>query len=454
MINFLLHKKIYGIFIFIYLISSINSPLFIPDNADFITILNFLRSLSPLFILTFLLVLFFLKKFKLSKISLIFIILILSQVIGFLLNDQRKIYDLYWLICAISSVLFLEYYCNKLLDIKKIILVFISIIFIISTIISYHTVIEIIVNYDTYEKMLIATYFSDVTAVANSFIRQPVPRSSGYSRFLIIILLFLLPLIFFNKFKKKNYKFKIVNILIVILLIFIGVVLWKVQNRSSLYFYIILSLVFLYLIIKKKKINQIFYFILIFILPYLIYQAEILQKKKIISLHLSNETNTNFYNDSQLKQIKNLENLYNNSINNLDRWKDPKNTSGRSKIWSDSFKIIKQNFFFGLGPQTDRHKLGISASNILIYLFLCGGLLTVLIFFIYKTYLSLIFFHLFKKKNIYKITNDRLLVFSILIFLFMNFRGIVENSYSLYGIDMVAFLLSVKYLELFYKFNR
>ena len=89
MINFLLHKKIYGIFIFIYLISSINSPLFIPDNAEFITIFNFLRSLSPLFILTLLLILFFFKKFKLSKISLIFIILILSQVIGFLLNDHN-----------------------------------------------------------------------------------------------------------------------------------------------------------------------------------------------------------------------------------------------------------------------------------------------------------------------------------------------------------------------------
>jgi hypothetical protein len=454
MINFLLHKKIYGIFIFIYLISSINSPLFIPDNAEFITIFNFLRSLSPLFIATFLLFLFFLNKFKLSKISLIFIILILTQVVGFLLNDQRKIYDLYWLICAISLILFLEYYCNKLFDIKKIIFVFVSIIFIISTIISYHIVIEIILNYDSFEKMLTATYYSDVTAIVNSFIRQPVPRSSGYSRFLIIIFLFLLPLFFFSKLKKKNYKFKIFNILIILLLIFIGVIIWKIQNRSSLYFYIILSLVFLYLIIKKKKINQIFYFIIIFILPYLIYQSEILYKKKIISLYISNQINKNFDNPSEIKKIENNKNLYNNLFNNLDRWGNPKNSSGRFEIWSDSLKIIKQNFFFGLGPQTDRHKLDISASNILIYLFLCGGLLSVLIFFIYKTYLFLIFFYFFKKKNIYKITNDKLLFFSILIFLFMNFRGIVENSYSLYGIDMVAFLLSVKYLELSYKFNK
>ena len=79
MIN-LLHKKTLGIFIFIYLISSINSPIFIPDNTELITILNFLRSLSPLIISAFLLILFFFNKFKLSKISLIFIILILIIV--------------------------------------------------------------------------------------------------------------------------------------------------------------------------------------------------------------------------------------------------------------------------------------------------------------------------------------------------------------------------------------
>lgn len=447
MIN-LLNKKIFGIFIFIYLISSINSPLFLPDSTEFITIFNFLRSLSPLIILPFLLILFFFNKFKLSKSSLIFIILVLSQIIGFSLNDQRKIYDLYFLICAISLVLFLEYYCNQLLDIKKIILVFISIISIVSATISYFIIIEIFENYQIIQKITDTVYVSQFMGINNSFINQPVPRNSGYARFLIIIFLFLLPSIFFCKLKKKKYRLKIINILIVLLLVFIAVIFWKIQNRSSLYFYLITSLIFLYLVIKKKSINQVFVFFIIFILPYIIYKAEINYKKNLINSYFSK---LEIYKNSDTK--KNKEDLT-KQLEGAERWNIPSNTSGRLEIWKSSLKIIKQNFFFGLGPQTDRNKLDISASNILIYLFLCGGFLTVLIFFIYIVYLTFILFNFFKKNNILKISNDKFLFFSILIFFFMNFRGIVENSYSLYGIDMVAFLLAVKYFELSYRLSK
>ena len=169
------------------------------------------------------------EKFTLSNSSLIFIILIISQIIGFLLNDQRKIYDLYWLFSAISLVLFLEYYCHQLSDIKKIIFVFISLIFIVSAIISYFILIEIFENYNSFQKILKTTYQSDVLAIANNFAGQPVPRSSGYTRFLMIIFIFLLPFMIFTKFK-KNYKLKIINILIILSLIFISVIFWKVQN--------------------------------------------------------------------------------------------------------------------------------------------------------------------------------------------------------------------------------
>ena len=452
MINFFLDKKIYGIFIFIYLISSINSPFFIPNNIELITIFNFFRSLAPLFIVLFLLVLFFLNKFKLSKSSLLFTILILSQITGFFLNEQRKFYDLYWLICAVSLVLFLEYYCNKISDIKKIILVFISLIFIITISISYFTVLEIIDNYTSYKKIFYSTYVSDVTNINNNYLHQPVPRSSGYARFLLIIFLFLLPFIFFNKNKKKNLKFKIINILITLLLIFISIILWKIQNRSSLYFYLILSLVFFYLIIKKKKIREIFYLSIIFILPYFVVQAEVVYKKKIVINYIKNSTKIEIPNDKEVDALFN-EN-YRKDLDRSSRWLRVNDSSGRVEIWKNSFEIIKQNLFFGLGPQTDRNTLNHNASNILIYFFLCGGLFSIIIFFIYATNLIFIFFDFLKSRNIIKIKNDKLLFSSILIFSFLNFRGLTENSYSLYGIDMVGFLLSVKYLELSYKFNK
>jgi len=455
----LFHKKTMGIFMFIYLISSINSPLFIPNNTELITILNFLRSISPLVISVFLLVFFFFKKINLSESSLIFIILILSQIIGFLINDQRKIYDLYWLICAISLVLFLEYYCNQLLDIKKIILVFVSLIFIVSATISYFIIVEIFENYQTLNQITNTLYASKHMAIDTFFINQPVPRSSGYARFLIIIFFFLLPFVFFCKFKIKNYRFKIIYILILLLLVFIGLILWKIQNRSSLYFYIITSFLFLYLVIKKKNIKKIFIFSIIFILPYLIYKVEINIKKNLINSYflereISKHKIKEYEEYKEYKEYKEFKEYIEKQIKSAERWKFPSNTSGRLEIWKSSLKIIKQNFFFGLGPQTDRNKLDTSASNILIYLFLCGGFLTVLIFFIYKSYLTLILFKFFKKINIFEIRNDKFLFFSILIFFFINFRGITENSYSLYGIDMVAFLLVVKYIELSYRLSK
>lgn len=210
-----------------------------------------------------------------------------------------------------------------------------------------------------------------------------------------------------------------------------------------------MGLIFLYFVIKKKSINKIFIFSIIFILPYLIYKAEINFKKNYINSYFFK---LEIYKNSDISSVEEKR-YYLNRIES-ERWFNPSNTSGRLEIWKNSLKIIKQNFFFGLGPQTDRHKLNFSASNILIYLFLCGGFLTVLIFFIYKSYLTLILFKYFKKNNIFEIKNDKFLFFSILIFFFMNFRGIVENSYSLYGIDMFAFLLAVKYLELSYRLSK
>jgi hypothetical protein len=354
-------------------------------------------------------------------------------------------------------VLFLEYYCNKISDIKKIILVFISLIFIITFSISYFTVLEIINNYSSYEKIFNSTYVSDVTSINNNYLHQPVPRSSGYARFLLIIFLFLLPFIFFTKNKKKNLKFKIINILITLLLIFISILLWKIQNRSSLYFYLILCLVFFYLIIKKKKIREIFYLSIIFILPYFVVQAEVVYKKKIITNSIKTEIITNSIkteipNDKEVDEFFNKN--YSKNLERSSRWIRVTESSGRVEIWKNSFEIIKKNFLFGLGPQTDRNTLNHNASNILIYFFLCGGLFSIIIFFIYAAKLIFIFFDFLKSRNIIKIKNDKLLFFSILIFSFLNFRGLTENSYSLYGVDMVGFLLSAKYLELSYKFNK
>ena len=56
----------------------------------------------------------------------------------------------------------------------------------------------------------------------------------------------------------------------------------------------------------------------------------------------------------------------------------------------------------------------------------------------------------FKLKNFDK---DYLLIFSNLCVFFFLFRGLVENSFSVFGIDMIIFLLVIKYIEIFIDFQ-
>ena len=100
--------------VFLYFISSINSPIFIIKSFDIVEIFHFLRSLSPIIIFFFLLFIFLKKKITVSVNSKIFLLLILSQIIGFVLNEDRDYFDMYWIIAAVSLVLLIEYYCSNL----------------------------------------------------------------------------------------------------------------------------------------------------------------------------------------------------------------------------------------------------------------------------------------------------------------------------------------------------
>mgnify|MGYP007000280786 len=53
------------------------------------------------------------------------------------------------------------------------------------------------------------------------------------------------------------------------------------------------------------------------------------------------------------------------------------------------------------------------------------------------------------KFNIKNFNKDHILIFTNLCIFFLLFRGLVENSFSIFGIDIILFLLSVKYIEIF-----
>ena len=120
-------------------------------------------------------------------------------------------------------------------------------------------------------------------------------------------------------------------------------------------------------------------------------------------------------------------------------------------------EIKKKNLITGYGPQADRHILynttqihesplilgpyGYNASNGIIYSLVCSGLLGMFCFIIINL---IIFFkiiklliHHFKMSNLNSKPFLSSAIFSIL---FLQMRVLFENSFSVFGVDLLVFM--------------
>ena len=441
----LANKNLLSLIIFIYLISSINSPIFIPSNFEYKTIINFLRSISPIILIFLFIFLIFKNKIKFNLTTKLFIILILSQLLGFINYDYKNYFDLYWVVAAISLILFLEIYCNNQRTAQFILIVFVSIIFFIGLIINFFIFFEEVEKIFNISINLTSGYLYNSNSVLNSFFNQPVPRNSGYARYLLVVNLFIFALFYAGFFKKINFNFNFwLKNLLIVYIIFNFYIIWQIQNRGTLYFTILVGAFFIIKnIINFNKKNLIFLFF-IFILPFLIFKGSNIlvykftksQFEKNYKMKSQVEISNDEINKMFLEENKHI-------INSSKRWLKPNETSGRVQIWQKSIKQGKENIFFGLGPQTDRNLLNNNASNIYIYYFLNSGLVGLFILLIFILNLFFQFLKLLKKK----IYHDTVTLFCVLTIFFLMFRGLVENTFGVFSIDMVLFLLSIKYLE-------
>ena len=124
---------------------------------------------------------------------------------------------------------------------------------------------------------------------------------------------------------------------------------------------------------------------------------------------------------------------------------------------------IKKNILTGYGPQADRHFLynkskkdssilvegpfGGHASNGFIYSLVCSGILGLMVFTIINL---IICFKIFKILFIFKLSNFNSMPFltsSILIIIFLQFRILFENSFSVFGVDLLIFLSAYLIIE-------
>jgi len=430
--------------LFLYLISAINSPLFFIEEINLINIINFFRSISPIIIFfVFFFLLIFKKNF--SLIFLLFSFFLLSTLVGFFLSKNQIFFNLYWTFSALSLVCFLEYYQDEETLLKN----FHQIILIIFSIIAISIVSRLVVDdFYSYQNF----YAHKIMSPSQNFFNQPVPRSSGVARILLVIFLFLFSFVVINN--KKKLK----NCFCFVILFIISYVIWIIQNRGTLYFLIILNFLTLIISIIYQNKNLFIKWIVIFLLPFVFVQSLSLKINRDYDelIILNKHPNPNVQMN-EAEKIK-LDILNNHSLLSVNqRWKTPIETSGRLEIWKKSYEIIKKYPFFGNGPQSDRQMLGLNASNIVIYVLLCGGLFSLIIFLIFIYYLLKDLLILLKKiifQNLYLELNNFFIIYSFLLIFFLGFRGIVENSFSVFSLDMLLFLLSIKYIYKFKDFEK
>jgi hypothetical protein len=400
-------------------------------NVDFFVILNFgnspidsvngIRALFPVFILSLLIIYLsfnnYLKQFFDKKnIYLIFLLFFVCQIIGsignldniLIINKYTAIQAFGLIISSITSILLIYLIHNEKNKKFEKYLVYSSIIilsiYFIPILINLMWKYSLSTNVYAYHETLIQEFSRD-------FLKLPVSRSTGISRSIIIITIFLLC---FNNFKNNKIK-----ILIYFIIFILTTSVFLINSKFA-----ITALVIIYALIiftnnfyKKHKIKFLVILILIpFCLSLLIINAKV-----------------HIYSDNK-KPIFDLK-IKNRFLDDLDT--NAGITSGRTEIWIKSIDIFisEKRYLFGLGTQADRlylagylgtdpvkkkdDILSANSSNALIYSLLSGGIIAVIVLILFNyILLRRVYRYFFIKSKKYNF-NYNLLNFSIFTYLFL-----------------------------------
>jgi len=422
------NKNIYLLMFLAYWIilwASINTfpsqhGLFTIAGSMFATLRLVMGVLSTLLIITFCFFYILIKKkFKISAIYLILILIFISQIIGLYYNEYKdfSFAHSFLALLAIGTVA-LFILCEQI-DIKSVIKYFFWILI-------FFLIIAFVIN--IYPKIHDLKYLDFQSAFdpreANIF-NMSNPRVTGLSRSLSIINLFLI-LLFFNL--KKNYTKSFMFILITastVIIIFF-------QSRGTLLCYFTSLAVLIFFLQDTKKSFKLKNLLILVILPLILYFS------------FNAYINKNLQSKNKI-EIKNRIFL--------------KNTSGRIEVWNYSLKNYNYKKIFGYGPQGDRFllkddtpmkkKYGDNSSNNFIYTLLSGGIVSTLLLILFFYEILKIFIK--NKKLLFFNKNSIYLNFSTLCIVFFSIRSLFENSFGLFSIDFLIMCLSVFFITSYKK---
>ena len=249
---------------------------------DLKIIINFVRSIIPCTILLF--SLYIVIKYKIFKdqkkfIYILFLIQIIQLIATFisknsLMSDYETSIDFigrfHWVISSIS-IIFIFMIASKIQNFKFTTLFYISIFFLILMVI-YFTV-KILIDFYTNE-ITGSVYHLDVMRKSAYFLDHQMPRTTGLSRSIVLLYIFLL---FLNHYLKDYLKF--LNYLILIIL---GSLIFFFQSKFAFTTYLLTNIIFIFNSSDKIQQLKLFLFLLItqIILFYGISSSRIIFDKK------------------------------------------------------------------------------------------------------------------------------------------------------------------------------
>jgi len=432
----------------------------LPTNLNnklntYVDLINTLRVYIPLFFTFFLLVIIFIKYLKIfnhyKKNSLtivnLFIIYFLFQIIGLYQNSfsQFNIENLYLLILGFCTIeiLIINQFLKKNINLEY--LLYSALILCVLS--SSYFFFSNFINHPYYSfydifGVKIRGYY-DIILDKKFFLENIIPRSTGISRTFGLINIFIFVYLIFVK-KKNNYLFYFISIIYTSLI-------WLLQSRGSILIFFTTTVLIIYSaknINFKKKLRVAFFLLF---LPVISSETILLLGKLAFNTNSYSFTK-NLENDSF---TKNLENELSKNRILSDR-----TSSGRIEIWSESLKLFEKKKIFGYGPQGDRfllkgsevnNKFYNNSSNALIYSLLSAGYLGILVMFLIYLNIILKIYICLKKLKIFDNYNQITLKLSVCYIIFFLIRSLFENSFSLFSIDFMIFIVSATYIENYLK---
>jgi O-antigen ligase len=441
-INFI-RKNIMLIIIFslwFFLFGSINIyPIDLLNIKSFFDIIKAVRIITPIAIgisiFIFLLIKFLKNKKKIfiPKYLSIFFFIFFFQFIGAFFADRINFETLY--VIFLSFILIILFIFIEYLEIQKIYSYFLYLL------IFFILISSLLLFSLKFSDFLILIKNLNIYSLFNpdkELLGYPPPRATGYSRMLATLSLFIIAL-------TENKKKPINNPYVYIVLI-LSTLMWQFQSRGTYLCYCVCILFIIFILNYNKNLfNKLIKLVLYIFGPIII--------SFFLSIILIKTAEKNSINSLEKEEF--IEIFLNNRIIT------EKSSTGRIDLWKIGLNEYDKNKLFGYGPQADRviiskyfikkkkvERYGNNISNGLIYTFLSGGYLSVLLF----AFLYLInIFYIFKYIKTSEKKEDLPNQLSFIYIIFFSIRSLFENSYAVWGIDFMFLLISMAIIN--YQFS-